>query len=117
MSQHKDYLTASDFYRFLQCPHWPYFERFATPEEQKLKRDFTEAERTRLENGIAHEAEVVAKLFQGEPVITAKQERDAEKDAAATLALMRQGVRLIYQGTLTHGDWTGRPDLLERREG
>jgi predicted RecB family nuclease len=117
MSQHKDYLTASDFYRFLQCPHWPYFERFATPEEQKLKRDFTDAERTRLENGIAHESEVVAKLFQGEPVVTVEQERDAEKDAAATLALMRQGVRLIYQGTLTYGDWTGRPDLLERREG
>ena len=30
---------------------------------------------------------------------------------------MRQGAPLIYQGTLTDGDWTGRPDLLERHDG
>jgi uncharacterized protein len=30
---------------------------------------------------------------------------------------MAEGAALIYQGTLTHGEWTGRPDVLERREG
>ncbi|MFA5935391.1 MAG: TM0106 family RecB-like putative nuclease [Patescibacteria group bacterium] len=114
---HRDYLTASDFYRFLQCPHWPYFNRFATKEEQLLKRDISEPERLRLENGIAHEEEVVATLFKGASVQEVPVTHDPEKDAAATLALMQKGVQLIYQGTLTSGDWTGRPDLLERREG
>lgn len=117
MSAHQDYLTASDFYRFLQCPHWPYFERFATDAEKTLKREMTEAERRRLENGIAHEGSVVQALFQDEPVLTAPQTFDAERDAETTIELMRQGVARIYQGTLTYGDWTGRPDLLEKRDG
>jgi predicted RecB family nuclease len=115
MSVHPDYLTASDFYRFLHCPHWPYFERFATEQEQRLKRELTSSERIRLENGIAHEAHVVQALFPD--VRTAPQTGDAERDAASTLELMRNGVSSIYQGTLTYGDWTGRPDLLEKRDG
>lgn len=118
MSLHHDYLTATDFYRFLQCPHWPYFERFATDEQKKeFKREMTEPERNRLENGIAHEKDVVTALFKDENVREVPVTRDAEKDCEATLALMRDGVPIIYQGTLTSGDWTGRPDLLERREG
>lgn len=117
MAAHPDYLTATDFYRFLQCPHWPYYERFATDEEKRLKRELTEAERNRLENGVAHERDVVAKLFEGRPVLEAPSAKDPEKDFETTLALMREGAPLIYQGTLTDGDWTGRPDLLERRDG
>jgi predicted RecB family nuclease len=119
MSKKKDYLTASDFYRFLQCPHWPYFERFASDDEKKMRRALTEAEKHRLENGILHEEEVVTGLFKDTSITRPKEtpDHDAEKDAEATLALMRTGTPLIYQGTLTHGDWTGRPDLLERRDG
>lgn len=118
MSLHRDYLTATDFYQFIQCPHWPYFRRFATEEQtREFKREMTETERNRLENGIAHEKEVVTKLFEGSAIQEAPQFADAEKDCEATLALMRQGIPFIYQGTLTHGDWTGRPDILERREG
>ncbi len=117
MSLHRDYLTASDFYHFLQCPHWPYYDRFATAEEQKLRREPTQSELDRREDGIAHEQQVIAKLFSGKEIIEARNERDAEHDAEATLTLMKQGVSLIYQGTLTFGDWTGRPDLLERRDG
>ncbi|MEO5927269.1 MAG: TM0106 family RecB-like putative nuclease [Patescibacteria group bacterium] len=118
MSLHPDYLTATDFYRFLQCPHWPYFERFATEQQKKeFKRQMTDAERNRLENGIAHEKDVVTALFEASRVHEAALTRDAEKDAEATLRLMQEGVPFIYQGTLTSGDWTGRPDLLERCEG
>jgi uncharacterized protein len=115
MSVYQDYLTASDFYRFLHCPHWPYFERFATEEEKKLRRELTESERRRLENGIAHEARVVQTLYAN--VQTMEQTGDAERDATSTLEQMRAGVPCIYQGTLTSGDWTGRPDLLEKRDG
>lgn len=117
MSHHPDYLTATDFYRLFQCPHWPYFDRFATPEERKLKRAMTPQEENRLEHGLAHERDVVQKLMAEHPVTDAPVTRDAEKDFEATFKLMQEGVPLIYQGTLTFGDWTGRPDLLERREG
>ncbi|MBU1629753.1 TM0106 family RecB-like putative nuclease [Patescibacteria group bacterium] len=117
MSLHPDYLTATDFYQLFKCPHWPYFERFADDEEKKLKRDFTESEIKRMEDGVAHEARVVADFFKDEEVVKANVVHDAEKDFEATLDLMRQGVTYIYQGTLTFGDWTGRPDLLERQTG
>lgn len=117
MAPRKDYLTASDFYRFLQCPHWPYYDRFATAEEQKMRREITDGERKRQENGVAHEQEVVNALFAGTSVEEVPMTKDPEADCRATLELMRRGAPLIYQGTLTDGDWTGRPDLLERHEG
>lgn len=117
MSEYPDYLTATDFYRLVQCPHWPYFERFHTPEELALKRDVTPAEQTRMENGVAHEQAVIGEMFKGTATVEVPQTKDAERDCEATFELMRKGTPIIYQGTLTDGDWTGRPDLLERREG
>jgi len=113
----KDYLTATDYYCFLQCPHWPYYERFATPEEQKLKREFTDGERNRLEDGLLHEREVVHELFQEQVVVQIATTEDLEADFALTLESMRRGDSVIYQGTLLDGDWAGRPDLLRRVEG
>lgn len=117
MSAHHDYLTATDFYQLLQCPHWPYFERFASDDVKKLKREPTAFEVRMRENGVAHEGNVVRELFAGKEIEEAPVTRDAEKDFEATLELMKRGVPLIYQGTLTDGDWTGRPDLLQRQEG
>ncbi len=113
----KDYLTATDFYRFVQCPHWPYYERFATQEERALLREVTQSEINRMENGVAHEFDVVQKLMKGGEVVEAPRIADAVDAAAATMELMLKGVPVIFQGTLTDGDWTGRPDLLERQEG
>ncbi|MFH1839478.1 MAG: TM0106 family RecB-like putative nuclease [Patescibacteria group bacterium] len=113
----KDYLTATDFYRYSKCPHWPYYERFATKDEKKLKRALTDFEIKIMEDGVAHEERVVASLFEEQSAVEAPQTKDAEKDFKATLKLMKQGAPLIYQGTLTDKDWSGRPDLLERHEG
>jgi len=117
MAAHPDYLTASDYYKYLQCPHWPYYERYATPAERKLKREFSAGELQRLENGLGHERDIINKLLQTETVKEVAFTGDPEADAAVTLSLMKQGVPYIYQGTLTHDDWTGRPDLLRRIEG
>lgn len=117
MAKRKDYLTATDFYRYIQCPHWPYYERFATAPEKKLKRQLSDFEIKIMEDGVAHEKTVMRDLFQDQPVVEVKFTGQPEKDFTATLKLMQQGAPLIYQGTLTHADWTGRPDLLERRAG
>ncbi len=112
-----DHLTAQDYYKYLQCPHWPYYDRWATEEEQSLKREFTEGEKQRLEDGLAHEKQVVEKLFKGREVVEPKDYKTLEQAHEATLELMRQGADLIYQGTLINGDRAGRPDVLRRVDG
>jgi len=104
-------LRATDFYRFLQCPHWPYWERFGDPAD---RRPLTLAEEERLADGLEHEKRIVHDLFlTAEDVETNSPEEGAKK----TLELMKQGVPAIYQGWLLHDDWVGRPDLLERQPG
>jgi len=118
MSKFNDYLTASDFYRFLNCPHWPYYERFATEaEREQYRREATDAEIKRQEDGLLHEKDVIENLFRDEEIEEVEDTRDPEKDSEVTLELMSQGVSMIYQGTITHDEWTGRPDLLKKVEG
>lgn len=117
MPKFEDYLTASDYYKFLNCPHWPYYERFATEEEKEYKREATDAEKQRQEDGILHEKDVVENLFKDKELIKLKATEDPEIDAEATLALMKEGVDFIYQARITHDDWTGIPDLLKKVEG
>lgn len=106
-----DRLTATDFYRFLQCPHWPYWERFG---DKKDRRPLTVEEEKRLNDGLVHEREIIADQFGHAETVEAKSEKEA---VARTLELMRAGVPVIYQGSLEDGDWFGRPDLLERQPG
>ncbi len=117
MAKYDDYLTASDYYKFLNCPHWPYYERFHTEEEGFLKREMTEGEKQRLEDGLKHEEEVIRALYADKNIKKQIPTGDPEFDSEATIKLMREGVEYIYQGTLTHNDWTGRPDLLMKIQG
>lgn len=105
-------LTATDFYKFLTCPHWPWFERFASPKEKKLKRKLTPAEERRLDDGYLHEKEVMRERMAGKNVKALSERGDVKKLFAATLKAMKAGAEAIYQGTLADGDWRGRPDLL-----
>lgn len=102
-------LTAQDFYKYLKCPNWAYWDLFGDP---ALKGEVPEMIRRLREEGVLHERAVVAALgaFEEMPAGT------DEEAAAATLAAMKRGVPAIYQGTLMHGDWVGRPDLLLRTE-
>lgn len=110
-------VTATDIYRFFQCPHWPFYERYATAEEQALKRPLSKGEQERMEHGISHEQDVVEALFLGKGMEVLPMTTDIGQASEETLALMHQGVAYIYQGTLQHGNWVGRPDILERQEG
>lgn len=106
-----DMLTATDFYRYIQCPHWPYWERFG---DRGDRRELTEVEEQRLADGLDHEARVVGRLYGAYSSVSAATPAEG---AEATRELMRQGVPTIYQGWLMDGDWVGRPDILERHEG
>lgn len=104
-------LTATDFYRYLQCPHWPYWERFGDPME---RRPLTEFEEQRLADGLDHEAKVVARMYGGCEEVKMDSETEGVQ---ATLELMKKGAAVIYQGRLSDGEWIGKPDILERHEG
>lgn len=108
----KDFLTATDLYRYLQCPHWPYWERFG--DRKRDRRRLTETEEQRMAEGLDHEKTIVKKLFGASKTVRITSPQAGFKQ---TLALMKEGAPLIYQGWLIDGDWAGRPDILERREG
>lgn len=110
-------LTATDFYKFITCPHWPWFELYATEEEQKLKRALTSGEERRLDDGLSHERDMMADLTKGQRVTEMATSGDPTALFQATLQAMHEGAETIYQATLIDGDWHGRPDLLMRVEG
>lgn len=104
-------VTATDIYRYLQCPHWPYWERFGDPSE---RRALTEMEEQRLADGLDHEKAIVEKYWGAPEDVSV---RGADDPAERTLALMREGAPVIYQGVLENERFSGRPDILERHEG
>lgn len=105
------HLTAEDFYRHAKCPNWLYWNLFGDPSKKGAVPPML---RKLREDGVLHEKEVIKGFgpFEEVPVEGGTAER-----ADATLALMRKGAPLIYQGTLSDGDWVGRPDLLRRVPG
>lgn len=100
-------VTAGMFVKHYSCPHWVWFDAFGDP---KKKAKTTKIAELLLRSAILDEKEVVAGLVCVEP----KGSGDAAR-AAATLALMRQGVERVYRGALVSGGMVGRPDLLEKR--
>jgi uncharacterized protein len=70
-----------------------------------------------LDDGYRHEQRVMQGIMRGRSVEVLPETGDAEALSRQTLALMREGVEAIYQGTLVHGDWHGRPDVLVKEAG
>lgn len=71
--------------------------------------------------GHEHEANVLAALeAEGRTVrrleLPTREPESLARAAGTTLAAMREGVDLIYQGTLFDGVWRGHPDFLIRVE-
>ena len=60
MKKHSGHLTASDFYKFLKCPNWLYWDIFG---DQNEKGEVSEMMKNLREQGVAHEKKVVDDLF------------------------------------------------------
>jgi uncharacterized protein len=117
MPKQQPFVTATDIYEYLACPHWPYYDRYATAKEKLLRRQVSESESRRREDGIAHERRIIEEKSQGQTVMDASPMKDMAQSFAQTLEWMRQGVEWIYQGSLIHGRWAGRPDILKKHPG
>jgi predicted RecB family nuclease len=114
-------VSATDLVGFLECDHLVTLEELrARGQLEKPIRDDPELELVRR-RGYEHEALYIEALReQGRTVVemtsrqprTPAELRDAE---AETLAAMRAGTDVIFQGTFFDGRWRGHPDFLLRR--
>ncbi|MBS0606933.1 MAG: TM0106 family RecB-like putative nuclease [Verrucomicrobia bacterium] len=105
--------SASHFFKYATQPLWIWYDRFG---EQSKKEEISEFTLKLMESGVLHEDEYIAGLE-----VSKVEAVKAEEAIDATIALMRQGAGLIYQGCIQIERegviYRGRPDLLERREG
>ena len=118
--------SATDLSRHLACPHLTTLRRaevggeitpplrYDDPRAEMLKQRGTEHE-ARIRERLAAEGRTVATITApGAPFAT----QDGTTAAARTVAAMRRGVDVVYQGRLESGDcrWGGYPDFLVRVE-
>ncbi|MGH7481526.1 MAG: TM0106 family RecB-like putative nuclease, partial [Longimicrobiales bacterium] len=114
--------SATDLSGFLACPQLTLLERAnALGQAKRPVYDDPSAEVLR-KRGLEHEARWLdGRRRDGAGIVeiggidyAADRRAEWERAAAETLAAMRAGTEIIYQGVLFDGTWLGRPDFLER---
>jgi predicted RecB family nuclease len=108
--------SPSDLNHFLECEHLIQLDRGrehdATPRERDPHADLLAAK------GLEHERAWLERFrVEGRDlVVIDAADRDWDRAAAQTVAAMRDGAGVIYQGVFVHGDWHGISDFLVRVE-
>lgn len=100
-------ITAQDLYNLTKCPHRVYMDAHGNPEEKGEVGSFV---KLLWELGLQTEREYIASLGDADVIDLEPLSIDAA--AHETQTLMKEGVKLIYQGCLKDGPYVGRPDLL-----
>ncbi len=114
-------VSATDLVGFLECDHLVTLEQLrARGEIEKPFRDDPELDLVRR-RGFDHEQRYIALLTDAGRTVEEMRLReprtpdDLRAAEAETLAAMRAGADVIFQGTLFDGRWRGHPDFLVRR--
>jgi uncharacterized protein len=113
--------SATDLNNFLECEHLVELERLVALGERERPAKSAQAELI-AGKGIEHEARHLQRLqTHYDDVVTidagAENTREnLEAAAAATIAAMQAGARIIYQGVFFDGTWLGKSDFLLRVE-
>jgi uncharacterized protein len=104
------FITASRLYDFIQCPHKVWRDIYG-PQEEKIdeKNPFVEL---LWEKGALYEKKIISEIG---PFVDLS-EGTIEERIDKTLAEIKKGTPLIYQGVLHHGNLLGIPDLLRRMD-
>ncbi len=116
-------LSASELSSFSECQRLTWLNAGVARGERELPGR-NELERWMLEHrGRAHEARLLEWYRrQGKRVVElspapARDEAGVARAMEATWAALEGGAEVVYQGTLRHEGWTGRPDFLMRVPG
>jgi uncharacterized protein len=107
----KSLISAGALARIHTCAHFWHLQCFG---DATLVTEPDAGAQLRMDAGISHEDEVIAKLKVVQPEYP---EDKPWEGIEPTLELMRKGVPLIYQGVLKNGRAFGLPDLLEKTKG
>ena len=102
-------MTPTDLANYVRCPHRVFLDKHGDPAAKLPPNAFTEL---LWAGGLSHEATVI----DGLDVATVDTTLSYPERAAATHALMAQGVAAIYHGILILDDLRGEPDLLVRSD-
>src|SRR4051812_35402514 len=109
------FLSPSRLNDFLGCEHRTSLDLLVERGDLKRPDDGQPADKRLKERGLAHEARVLKGYRdEGRRVVEIAEKGSLADRAAATLAAMRNGVEVIYQGCLLHDGWVGFPDFLVR---
>ena len=116
-------VSAHDLVGFLGCEHVTVLD-LEVAEEKREKPEYTEDPQLKLlqKRGFEHEARCLERLEAEGRTVREIQKAGftldtLEKAERETLAAMREGVAVVYQGTLLgDGRWRGHPDFLVRVE-
>ena len=100
-------ITKQSFYRYLKCPSWIAHEARGEFRDNQLRMRVQD-------DALLQEQERKILVNRKSTEVVAESE---EESFAKTIELMKQGVPSIYEGTLIHGHWIAKPDLLERVSG
>lgn len=105
--------TPSLFFQYATCPHWIWHDYFSDPADKEKMPELT---LKLFEQGVLHEEDYIKDL----EFISVKT-TDPKKAFETTLALMKSGTPLIYQGEIEYQAdevvYRGRPDLLKKIPG
>ena len=115
--QERTIFSASDLVNFMGCAHATVLDvrNLSTP--TTFPPD-DESAVLLQEKGIEHERAYLERLrAEGRSIAEIPSEGSIEERAAATLAAMREGHDVIYQGAFLAGRWHGYSDFLIRRDG
>ncbi|MEM7204652.1 MAG: TM0106 family RecB-like putative nuclease [Planctomycetota bacterium] len=104
-------ITGTHVYGYARCAHAVALDLHG---DRELRRPYTDVEEFVLRRGRELEVRLTEPLGWCEPDYP---ERDFEAGAAATLALLQEGVEGVLQGVLVGDDRLGIPDLLRREDG
>jgi len=115
--------SATELSGFFECQHLTWLQLGVQRGERQLPGR-NELERWLLEyRGHKHEARLLDWYRQqGLEVVELSPAPPSNEQALAsaveaTRAALERGADVVYQGTLRHGDWTGRPDFLKKTPG
>jgi len=104
--------SASDLVNFLGCAHATVLDIAQLDKRVAFPPD---DEQTQLlqEKGFEHERAYLERLRgEGKVVVEIAGDADVDEKAARTLAAMREGADVIYQGAFRDGPWQGYSDFL-----
>lgn len=109
--------SASDVVNFLECEHISYLDRIDLVIPLPRTEDDDQAKLIQAK-GYAHEAAYAAQLEKDSSsfVDISKAGANLDSKIAATLAAMKNGVEVIFQGAFRDGPFVGHTDFLRRVE-